>query len=401
MVGGLVGSDTIGGDTGTTTNSFWDKQTSGRTTSAGGTGKTTAAMMTESTFTSAGWDFEGETANGTDDIWTICSFGGNYPRLWWEQTRVYHVSAADGNDDNNGSSGGTAFATIQAGIGAALGGEEVLVWPGVYSEAIDFDGKAITVQGVDTEAGVAIVETPLDYAFSFYTEEGPNTVLKNFVVRDSYVAVFLIDASPTISNLTIVDNQMGIEAYGGAGPDISNCIFHNNTNGDLAGCQAQYSCIETGGVGLGNINSDPCFVDANNGDYRLKSEGWRWDETRATWTWDDVTSLCIDAGNPGTPLRSEPESIAQDPNNIWGVNIRVNMGAYGGTSQASIPPHGWALLADLNNDGIVDWLDAGLWVQYWLAADSELPADLDRNGTIDGFDWALFGQDWSSETLWR
>jgi hypothetical protein len=38
-------------------NSFWDVETSGTSSSAGGTGKTTAEMMTESTFTDAGWDF--------------------------------------------------------------------------------------------------------------------------------------------------------------------------------------------------------------------------------------------------------------------------------------------------------------------------------------------------------
>jgi len=52
-VGGLVGG-TYGGSV---NNSFWDTQTSGRTTSAGGTGKTTAQTKTLSTFTSAGWDF--------------------------------------------------------------------------------------------------------------------------------------------------------------------------------------------------------------------------------------------------------------------------------------------------------------------------------------------------------
>ena len=37
--------------------SFWDIETSGRTFSSGGTGKTTAQMQTLSTFTDAGWDF--------------------------------------------------------------------------------------------------------------------------------------------------------------------------------------------------------------------------------------------------------------------------------------------------------------------------------------------------------
>lgn len=45
----------IGYNIGTVTNSYWDTQTSGVTTSAGGTGKTTAEMKTQSTYTN--WDF--------------------------------------------------------------------------------------------------------------------------------------------------------------------------------------------------------------------------------------------------------------------------------------------------------------------------------------------------------
>jgi len=33
----------------------------------------------------AGWDFVGETANGTEDIWWILE-GQDYPRLWWQTT---------------------------------------------------------------------------------------------------------------------------------------------------------------------------------------------------------------------------------------------------------------------------------------------------------------------------
>ena len=43
-------------------------------------GKTTAEMQTKTTFTDAGWDFVGETTNGTDDIWTILE-SIDYPRL--------------------------------------------------------------------------------------------------------------------------------------------------------------------------------------------------------------------------------------------------------------------------------------------------------------------------------
>jgi hypothetical protein len=82
-VGGLVGYNNYDYDTGTIIASFWDIETSGQTTSDGGMGKTTAEMKTRSTFTSAGWDFVGETANGTEDIWTICE-GVNYPKFTWQ-----------------------------------------------------------------------------------------------------------------------------------------------------------------------------------------------------------------------------------------------------------------------------------------------------------------------------
>ncbi|MFZ0034381.1 MAG: GLUG motif-containing protein [Sedimentisphaerales bacterium] len=66
-VGGLVGfnNDTI-------TACFWDTTTSGQATSAGGTGKTTSEMKTESTFTNAGWNFV--------NIWRIRE-GVSYPKL--------------------------------------------------------------------------------------------------------------------------------------------------------------------------------------------------------------------------------------------------------------------------------------------------------------------------------
>ncbi len=79
-IGGFIG--TYSG--GTITSCFWDTDTSGTTTGIGSgsstqvVGKTTAEMMTETTFTSAGWDFVGETVNGEDDIWTIDE-GTSYP----------------------------------------------------------------------------------------------------------------------------------------------------------------------------------------------------------------------------------------------------------------------------------------------------------------------------------
>jgi len=79
--GGLLGAD-WGGEV---SNCFWDIEASGRTTSYGGEGKSTAEMQTAGTFLDAGWDFVNETANGVEDIWWILE-GQDYPRLWWEST---------------------------------------------------------------------------------------------------------------------------------------------------------------------------------------------------------------------------------------------------------------------------------------------------------------------------
>ncbi len=64
--------------------SFWDMETSGQITSAGGIGLSSVQMMDVQTYLAAGWDFVGETANGAEDLWWIVE-GQDYPRLWWER----------------------------------------------------------------------------------------------------------------------------------------------------------------------------------------------------------------------------------------------------------------------------------------------------------------------------
>jgi hypothetical protein len=79
--GGLVGYN----DEGTVSNSFWDTQTSGQSTSDGGTGKTTTEMQDFTTFSSAGWNIIVVTLNQTNPtyIWNIVN-GLTYPFLRWQ-----------------------------------------------------------------------------------------------------------------------------------------------------------------------------------------------------------------------------------------------------------------------------------------------------------------------------
>jgi hypothetical protein len=74
--GGLVGQ----GGLYCTSSCFWDIETSGQSTSAGGTGKTNAEMQRAKTFLDAGWDFVGENENGLHEVWQILEASG-YPVL--------------------------------------------------------------------------------------------------------------------------------------------------------------------------------------------------------------------------------------------------------------------------------------------------------------------------------
>jgi hypothetical protein len=76
FVGGLVGDNALSAQV---TQSFWDIDTSQISKSDGGMGRYTADMKLLSTFCNMGWDFVGEAANGTTDIWYINP--NEYPRL--------------------------------------------------------------------------------------------------------------------------------------------------------------------------------------------------------------------------------------------------------------------------------------------------------------------------------
>jgi hypothetical protein len=136
--------------------------------------------------------------------------------------------------------------------------------------------------------------------------------------------------------------------------------------------------------GEGNIDADPLFAclgyaDENgthdplddfwvNGDYHLKSEAGRWDPDSQTWIQDDVTSPCIDAGDPMSPIGWE-----LFPNGGF-----INMGAYGGTPKASKTYFGEPICetivaGDINGDGQVNRADLEIMALHWT---DEVPLPL-------------------------
>jgi hypothetical protein len=80
-IGGLVGDGSVG----PVISSFWDMETSGQATSAGGTGKNTTEMQDITTFLEAGWDIVAVALNETNPayIWNIVN-NVTYPFLSWQ-----------------------------------------------------------------------------------------------------------------------------------------------------------------------------------------------------------------------------------------------------------------------------------------------------------------------------
>jgi hypothetical protein len=207
-----------------------------------------------------------------------------------------------------------------------------------------------------------------------------------------------------------------------------------------------YSCVQgwTGALGgTGNIGDDPCFADSNNGDYHLKSEAGRWklsiytkldpaddgfidlsdfaafanywqkqggflpadldnsglvdfndlkllldnylmSYTLGEWVVDDVNSPCIDAGDPASDWTAE----------LWPHGKHINMGAFGGTPQASISLSDAGNIADLDVNDAVNYADMELFTDKWLYREVLLPEDLDRNGFVNFIDFTIFANEW-------
>jgi len=214
-----------------------------------------------------------------------------------------------------------------------------------------------------------------------------NCVIAGNTARNWGGGLFNDNSSMTLLNCTIWGNSAGNAGGGyagtnGASATVTNSIFWENSasmaaqisTGDgapsivtvaysnVAGGQAR---VYIGGGhtldwGAGNIDTDPCFANPSNHDFHLKSQAGRWDPASQTCVQDDVTSPCIDAGDPLSPIGWE-----LFPNGGF-----VNMGAYGGTPEGSKsyfgePPCETIVAGDINGDGQVNRADLDIMALHW------------------------------------
>ena len=169
------------------------------------------------------------------------------------------------------------FPTIQRAINAAVDGNEVVIADGVYSGAgnreLNFDGKAITVRSENGPDNCIVDLGGENRGFLFFNGETNASVVDGLTLRNAFHqtfqpkvlrggAIFIEDASPTISNCIFADNDLdsnGFQSFGGAiyssgDPILTNCVFDTNSifGGLLAGGGAFY-----------NDGGDPQFFDCH------------------------------------------------------------------------------------------------------------------------------------------
>ena len=223
------------------------------------------------------------------------------------------------------------------------------------------------------------------------------------------------ESSPTVSNCTFSNNIStvfggGMTNYYDSNPRVTNCTFSNNhanngggiynyensatvTNSILWGntpdeileiwgtTTVTYSDIKGGWDGKGNIDADPCFVDAGAGNLRLRPG-----------------SACIEIGDSSAPdlaltdLDGRPRIIDGDCNGV----AAVDMGPY---------EFNYGYMGDLDYNCAVDFGDLAIFGPAWQTSPGNAdynPACNISDTTDDYIDWrdlAVIAENWLA-TAW-
>lgn len=204
----------------------------------------------------------------------------------------------------------------------------VLKGGGVYAGGLLTDVElrnCIIADNNNTQAGSGIYADSIDNITDLNSDMICNVFIKNCTIADN---ILLSPQGSTGSGVHSVKSGIVIEnsiiwSNSGLNVWIDNADYGSISYSDIQGGSAIQSFVE----GQGNKSVDPCFapLSAGDRDYHLKSYVGRFNPGTLSWAADDVNSACLDAGDPGDPVGSEPYQNGK----------RINMGAYGGTDQAS------------------------------------------------------------------
>ena len=209
---------------------------------------------------------------------------------------VFYVDADRPDDSGAGISWATAKRTIQAGINAGIGTDEVWVKGSTYVETIilrsgvsvyggfsgtetartqrDFHANISIIDGGDTPRTNAVVRINglVNTRFDGFTVTGGNNT--SFSTHGGAIYAHLLDNTNTIAHCRLIQNR-AIAAGGlwvsngiGDGPKILNCVISGNISGNSAGIYISNGrCMVDSCYVIGNRSTDHnaggIFFDAN------------------------------------------------------------------------------------------------------------------------------------------
>ncbi len=246
------------------------------------------------------------------------------------------------------------YPTIQAAILAALEGDEIIVAPGTYNEAIFFNGHNIILRSESGPEVTTIDATGLENSVvRLVTREGPSTVIDGFTITGGVAAqgggIYCLDSNPTINNCIIRNNIASNGSGGGLWVSvqseellITQTRFVENSatlhgGGVAAGvgpltfrfCLFQDNFAVKKGGGLlasGSVSLVNCSIIANGVSLETGTAGGAW----LNGSVGNVTiTNCSIAGNrawsigglllgPGPATMTNCIAWANTPNSLWG-----------------------------------------------------------------------------------
>ncbi|MFA6426746.1 MAG: S8 family serine peptidase, partial [Phycisphaerae bacterium] len=352
------------------------------------------------------------------------------------------------------------YHTIQSAIInlTTVNGDEIVVYPGTYTEAVNFGSKVLTLRSTNPNDPLIVAQTIIEGSGSaavtfnnnnstingftitsadddddgiYCTGSGSDPNIKNCVIRDNFYGIYCDSSSaPTIANCIIKDNATGIQCEStGQAKIINNLIVNNGTEDSGSGIVLSYIAADTVirnnticgnyyGIylyGYDEPNISNCIIRGNTSDmdyadipfdtvnYCCLGESYEGQDNIAA----DPCFINASAGDYRLKFLS-PCVDAGNPNFTPGENetdvynsYRLLDGDRDGTAVIDIGASE-LFLQDFNADRIVNFLDfsmfANVWQTSWTGNNSNDMYDINNDNQIDTKDLNLFTASWLNGT---